>query len=749
MATPTPIIARDVRRRFGATVALNGVSLDVRAGEMFGVIGPDGAGKTTFLRTVCGLESVDGGDVSVFGVDPRRDRRLVTSAVGYLSQQFSLYGDLSVRENLEFYGRIYGLSEERLAERMQDVLSLTGMHDRIDQLAETLSGGWKQRLALACALIHEPDVVFLDEPTAGIDPVARRQLWDLLFELSGRGVTLFVTTHYMDEAERCTDVGYIYMSRLLVLGRPSDLKELPEVTPEGTVRYEIEVPEAARSLPALRAVLGVRDATLFGDAIHTLVDASVPQDKLLAPLAVPRDSVQVTPIEPTLEDVFVTLTRVADQERESGKTAPTRRLSPEPPPLSPSESSPGEPKPADDRHDEKERRPERAETSPGADALWGFWAILVKEFYHIRRQPATLFFALVVPAMQTLIFGIAIDTQIENIPLAVYNLDGRAESRRLIEAFVNTRRFKLVADVHDEDSFNRSLTSGRAKAGLKIPPNLSDRLVRGEKVEVQVLIDGSDSQVATTALNASQLLGINLSLQIAAEGNNGAQLVPARDEAGNRTLPLEVRPRLLFNPDLKSANFFVPGLVGTIMQLVTLFLTAFAIVREREVGTLEQLFVTPVGSVGLLLGKLVPYALLGFLEMLIVLSVMVWVFDVPINGNLGLLLGLSTLFLICALGMGLLVSTLAHTQLAAIQYAFVIMMPSILLSGFMFPRSEMPAFIQPVTYLIPVTYFLEVLRGIVLRGADLRDLSGQVVGMVICCLAILAIAVGRFRKQLG
>src|SRR6185295_11224244 len=192
-----------------------------------------------------------------------------------------------------------------------------------------------------------------------------------------------------------------------------------------------------------------------------------------------------------------------------------------------------------------------------------------------------------------------------------------------------------------------------------------------------------------------------------------------------------------------------PGLVGIILQLVTLFLTSFAIVREREQGTLEQLFVTPVGRAGLLLGKLVPYSMVGFIELLIVLTVMLYVFGVPIHGNLWLLLALSILFLVCALGLGLLVSTVAKTQLQAMQFAFLLMLPSVLLSGFMFPRSEMPAPIYLLSFGIPVTYFLEILRGVVLRDADLVDLIPQVVGLVVCSAAILALSVSRFRKQLA
>ncbi len=274
-------------------------------------------------------------------------------------------------------------------------------------------------------------------------------------------------------------------------------------------------------------------------------------------------------------------------------------------------------------------------------------------------------------------------------------------------------------------------------------------MLHREQAQVQVLIDGSDSQVATTALNSANLLGVNLSLRSTRPFVDSLAVVPARTAEGEAAMPIEMRPRLLYNPNLESSHFFVPGLVGIILQLVTLFLTSFAIVRERELGTLEQLFVTPVSRVGLLLGKLLPYAIIGFLEVLIVLSVMVYGFEVAIRGNLAQLLALSLVFLMCGLGLGLLVSTLAKTQLAAIQFAFLIMLPSVLLSGFMFPRAQMPLPIYIVTFAIPVTYYLEILRGVVLRGADVVDLLPHVIGLLICTVAIFFISLSRFRKQLA
>lgn len=726
------IDVRHLSRRFGDFVAVNDVSFQVQPGTIFGLLGPNGSGKSTIIRMLCGVLPPTAGTARVLGNDVRDSAEQIKRDIGYMSQSFSLYGDLSVLENIQFYGRIYGLSQERLEERTQAVLQLTSLGDRLNQLAATLSGGWKQRLALACALIHEPRLLFLDEPTAGIDPVARRDLWDLLFQLAGRGVTLLVTTHYMDEAERCNEIGYLHSSRLIACGRPDELKQRRDVTPTGTCRWELNAEHPAEQIMKLRQTEGVHDATFFGNAIHLLADAALSDHQLLELTG--DANAEIREIAPSLEDVFVTLTRAIPDHRRSvsqlAATAPEPTSEPEPPAAV--ETIP----------------PKAAPRRPAYSSLFGFWAMLLKEFSHIRRQPSTLVFMLAVPVLQTFIFGYAINTQIESIPTVLYDLDGRQPALEIQDAFRNTRTFKIIERVTDEETFRRALTSGRAKVGVCIPPDFSERLLHQEQTQIQVLIDGSDSQVATTALNATNLLGVNRSLLITRHFVEALPNVPSRSADGRPALPIEMRPRLLYNPNLESSHFFVPGLVGIILQLVTLFLTSFAIVRERELGTLEQLFVTPVGKAGLLLGKLVPYAIIGFLEVLIVLMVMVYVFGVPIRGDLALLLALSFLFLCCGLGLGLLVSTLARTQLTAIQFAFLIMLPSVLLSGFMFPRDQMPLPIFLVTHAIPVTYYLEILRGVVLRGADLTDLLPHVFGLLTCTVAIFALSLRRFRKQL-
>ncbi len=379
----------------------------------------------------------------------------------------------------------------------------------------------------------------------------------------------------------------------------------------------------------------------------------------------------------------------------------------------------------------------------------GFWAILIKEFSHIRRDRLTLFFTFLVPALQLTIFGYAINVTIENIPLAVLDLDGRQESRRFLEEMCNTRTFKIVARVHDIESLQRALTSGRAKAGVLIPATYSEHLARREQAQVQVLIDGSDSQVATTALNSVNLLATTLAMGRSREAAEASGSSPALNERGQVAAPIDVRARLLYNPDLQSSHFFVPGLVAIVLQTVLLFLTSLSIVREREFGTLEQLFVTPVGRASLLFGKLVPYSLMAFGELLLILVLMVGIFGVPIHGNLILLLVLCGMFIVIVLAMGLLISTLAMSQLEAIQIAFIIMLPSVLLSGFMFPRSEMPLPIYLIGCVLPVTYFIEILRGVILRGADLVDVLPQVLSLMACGVVVQLLSLLRFRKQIA
>src|ERR1700676_442497 len=303
------IVAEHLVRRFGQVTAVNDVSFRVERGEIFGFLGPNGSGKTTVIKMLTGLLPLSGGTAHVEGVDVRTDSEAVREKIGYMSQNFSLYFDLTVAENLQFYGRIYGLDAARLKRRIEEIVQINGLGPYLNRLSAQLSGGWKQRLGLGGAMLHEPKLLFLDEPTAGIDPVARRQLWDLLFELSAHGITFFVTTHYMDEAERCSHVAYIYYGKLIADGTPNSLRELPDLQPAGTLRVEITTPEVTRALRFAPQIPGIRTATIFGQSIHALIEDHFDLNDLREQLLKNGIAVgEIRPLAPSLEDVFVELT---------------------------------------------------------------------------------------------------------------------------------------------------------------------------------------------------------------------------------------------------------------------------------------------------------------------------------------------------------------------------------------------------------------------------------------------------------
>src|SRR5437016_12467975 len=295
-------------KRFGTFTAVDHVSFSVGKGSIFGFLGPNGSGKSTVIRMLCGILQPTEGRATVAGIDVADASDELKASIGYMSQKFSLYDELTVNENLQFYGRLYGLTGARLRQRIEELIALTHLEPYLTRRAALLSGGWRQRLAMACALMHQPPVLFLDEPTAGIDPVARRELWDLLFEFSGLGMTLFVTTHYMDEAERCTHVGYIHSARLVVCGAPDDLKQLPIVNPPGTKRLDVTCDHVTVGLQAVRNMPGIRTATVFGQSMQLLAEASLSEPALEARLAtVGIAQADIRPIAPSLEDVFVAL----------------------------------------------------------------------------------------------------------------------------------------------------------------------------------------------------------------------------------------------------------------------------------------------------------------------------------------------------------------------------------------------------------------------------------------------------------
>ncbi len=303
------IECENLTKRFGHFTAVDGVSFSVAKGSIFGFLGPNGSGKSTVIRMLCGLLEPSEGRATIAGYDVARQTEHIKSLIGYMSQKFSLYDELTAHENITFYSRLYGLRGAALAQRRDELITLTHLEPYLARRAGLLSGGWRQRLAMACSLVHKPSVLFLDEPTAGIDPVARRELWDLLFEFSSKGITLFITTHYMDEAERCSHVGYISFSKLVVCGEPDALKQLRVVNPPGTRRVDVTCEHVTVGLQSLRRLPGVKAATVFGQSMHLLIEQDMSEQLMreeLTKVGIARADIR--PIAPSLEDVFVALT---------------------------------------------------------------------------------------------------------------------------------------------------------------------------------------------------------------------------------------------------------------------------------------------------------------------------------------------------------------------------------------------------------------------------------------------------------
>lgn len=367
----------------------------------------------------------------------------------------------------------------------------------------------------------------------------------------------------------------------------------------------------------------------------------------------------------------------------------------------------------------------------------GFTAILYKEFLVVWRDPMTLFFMFFPPLIQMIAFGYALDTDVKNLALVVLDEDRTAESRQLVDHFVNTGTFRFAGDVASAEELARTIRQGRACVGLQIPPGFTRDLRAGRTARVQVVIDGSNSTIASAALNTS--IGVTFRESILALAG----------ESGRREVPVEVRPQILYNPAMRSPNFFVPGVIGLMLQIAATFATAMALVRERERGTLEQLLVSPLSRWGLMLGKLLPYLVISAVMAAFGLLTMRWVFQVPIAGSLTALSAATLVYIFALLSLGLLISTRAQNQMQALQMTMVFMMPSVFFSGFIFPRDTMPWIFYALGSVLPATYFIELMRAIVLRGAALAEFWLNLVVLSGMGVALFALCALRFRRRIA
>jgi ABC-2 type transport system permease protein len=367
----------------------------------------------------------------------------------------------------------------------------------------------------------------------------------------------------------------------------------------------------------------------------------------------------------------------------------------------------------------------------------GFGAILYKEFIVVLRDRTTLFFMFFPPLLQIIAFGFALDNDVKHMAMVVYNEDRTVESRQLIDAFVNTQTFRVVREVQSVEELATAVRRGKAYVGLQIPPDFARKLRAGRKATVQVVIDGSSSTTALQALNTAMGVAFRRSINL------------LLGETGRSELPIEVRPQVLYNPSMRAPNFFVPGVIGTALQIATVFAAAMSIVRERERGTLENLLVSPLSRWGLMLGKLVPYLCISMTMALFLFTILRWVFLVPIHGSIVTLLLAAFLYIFALLSLGLLVSTKAQNQNQAFQMAMTVLLPSIFFSGFIFPRETMPWIFYAISTLLPATYFIELMRAIILRGAGLLEFWFHLTVLAVMGAILFSLCALRFQRKIA
>ncbi|MBZ0272499.1 ABC transporter permease [bacterium] len=741
--------ARGLTKRFGRDfVAVDRIDFTVDAGTIYGFLGPNGAGKTTTIKMLCGILAPTGGAGHVGGFDIVREQPRIKEIVGYMSQRFGLYGDLTVAQNLDFYAGIYRVESDTRRARIREVLELSGLAGREKRLTGELSGGFKQRLALGCAILHEPRILFLDEPTAGVDPISRRRFWDLIHEMKSRGVTVFVTTHYMDEAEHCDALSLIAGGRIIASGAPRKLRE-EAIAGKLFAVHAGDLGAAMNALAASAPHGGHGSVQVFGRELHVEADSA---DDIRARLdGANIGGADVREIRPTLEDAFIALVergtnggeRSRDDQRRDDQSRDRQGAGASEAGGTPALPAAGTGTGTGTGTDHDTTHASRNLQSSIFNLRSRILPIALKETRHIVRDWRTLTMAIGAPIVMLLLFGYAITFDIRYIRLAVFDGDLSPESRDLIDRFTSSDYFRLAAVVDSDAGLGEPIEAGTAQVAVSIPRGFGDSIRRGDAAKLAVILDGSESNTGTIAAGYVEgiLQSFNLDAARAALARAGVTQAPPMP-------PVEVDMRFWYNPEMESENFIVPGLIAVVMMVMTALLTSLTVVRERERGSLEQLIATPVRTHEVIIGKLLPYFAIGMIDSIIIAVLGVAVFDVPFDGSITLFLAAASVFAVAGLGIGLFISTAAKNQILAMQVAILAtMLPAYLLSGFMFAIKNMPAWVQAITYVVPARYFIVMLRGIMLKDLPAHALWPQFAFLAALAVLMLTASIRRFRKK--
>ena len=638
------IEAQGLTMRFGDFIAVDHVSFRIRRGEIFGFLGSNGCGKSTTMKMLTGLLEASAGRAWLFGHEVNPKDIATRRRVGYMSQSFSLYGELTVQQNLELHARLFQVPEEEIPERVAEMEQRFDLAKVQDNLPESLPLGMRQRLSLAVAMVHKPELLILDEPTSGVDPVARDAFWRLLVQLSRYDkVTIFISTHFMNEAERCDRISMMHAGKVLDSGAPAKLVE--------------------------------------------------------------KRGVQ------TLEEAFISYLIDA-----GGGAAPTK---------APVAAAPNR------------EQPSVAQVRQSRFSLRRLVACLWRESLELQRDPVRATLALAGSLILMFVIGFGINMDVNNVSYAVLDRDQSSLSESYKMHLLGSRYFVEHRPITDYADMDRRLSSGELNLALEIPPGFGRDVLRGREVAVGAWIDGSMPIRAETVRGYVQ--GVHqhwLTEQAAMRGNT-----PAPGLASIET-------RFRYNPDIESLPAIVPAVVPILLLMLPAMLSALAVVREKETGSIVNLYVTPVTRSEFLLGKQLPYVVLAVLNFLLMTLMAVTVFGVPIKGSFTTLLLAAVIFSFCSTGMGLLASSVTKSQIAAMFFAMIgTLIPTIHFSGLIDPVSSLQGGARVFGQIYPATYMIEASRGVFNKALHFGDLGTSLISMLIAAPLIVGAAILLLRKQ--
>ncbi len=638
------ITATRLTRRFGNFTAVNDVNLSIERGEIFGFLGSNGCGKSTTMKMLTGLLPASEGEATLFGQPIAANSNETRMRVGYMTQAFSLYGELTVRQNLDLHARLYHLPAEQARERIRELVDRFGLESHLDALAEQLPLGLKQRLSLAVAVLHGPDMLILDEPTSGVDPVARDEFWELLIDLSRRqGVTIFVSTHFMNEALRCDRISLMHAGNVLACDTPQ----------------------------ALMKARGTDD----------------------------------------LEQAFIAY--IADAAGEAGQLARSKEVGVEP------------------GRQIEVPTPAAALAVPliSSFSLGRLLAYTNREAMEILRDPVRLAFAFVGSAIMMFVFGFGITTDVEDIKYASLDLDQTPESRSYLEAFAGSRYFLQRPPLYTADQMKRRLEANDISLAIEIPPLFGRDLRRGGRPEVSALVDGANPLRAET-------------IKQYVAGVHGTFLRdPAQDIGGTHsgTNSADIQVRYLYNPTFESIYAIVPSVPAIVLVLIPAILMAVSVVREKELGSITNFYVTPTTRLEFLLGKQLPYIVIGMINYVILMLMSIFVFGVPVKGSALTLTLCAFLYVTVTTGIGLLISTFTSSQVAAVFItAIVTILPTTQFSGLLQPVSTLEGGARRMGSLWPTTYYMHASVGAFTKGLPARLLAEDAI-ILACFIPVLMV----------